>query len=415
MKTTDVFTKFPCLSCCEVGGDDLCTIKMFTKKIRGGKTLQSRKKVGPESDGLRNSKRVQDLRSTLGKKKATKIREVNSSRPNVVDARQKISVKKRPIKPNDRSISLLDERRKEQRKNLHLKNRSLTLSTGGSIQVTTRQEVPPDRMATMMGDSIQITAKVERRKEDMDRQANVIAGLLTVTAKNEEVRRKQGENQARKKERQRHNARKAEKVFELARRKEERERALQAGNIAKKQVHGLNLSEGYGDESLEDRAFDSRLDHSLKDDSVQRGRGSVTSKVEGSSTSKITVSNLHPAVTQQDVEELFGVIGNLKSCKMLGGGCAAVVYADQQDAVMALRRYHNRKLDGQPMQCKLNTLPSPSLYSPPPARLAPLVPLRPTAHSSPRPLLTNTPASNDHNQPTQNTLASRPVVFKVRI
>lgn len=382
---------------------------MFRKRIHDSKTLQSGNRIGKGIEGFRNTKKVQDLRSSLARKKATKAqtnRDQITGKANVFDVRQKIAVKKRTIEPNVRSISLLDEHRKEQRQMKQLENRSLTLSTGGNIQVTTRREVPSDRRATMMGDSIQITAKVERRKEDMDRQANVIAGHLTITAKNEDAKRKQREHQARRKEKE---ARKKEQVRELAKRRAERERALYTQNSEESKMLGSNLTQGYGNESR----GEGRLDNRIQGNSVQ----AVTNKEERPSSARITVSNLHPAVTQQDVQELFGVIGSLKSCKMLGGGCAAVVYAHEQDALTAVGRYHNRKLDGQPMQCKLNTQPTASLYSQPArlAPLAPLAPLRPAVHSTQRPLLANVTANGNRAPTTHSTVAPGPVVFKVRI
>ena len=149
----------------------------------------------------------------------------------------------------------------------------------------------------------------------MDRQANVIAGHLTITAKNEDAKRKQREHQARRKEKE---ARKKEQVRELAKRRAERERALYTQNSEESKMLGSNVTQGYGNESR----GEGRLDNRIQGNSVQ----AVTNKEERSSSARITVSNLHPAVTQQDVQELFGVIGSLKSCKMLGGGCAAVVY-----------------------------------------------------------------------------------------
>lgn len=395
---------------------------MFSKKIRSGKTLQSGRKVGLATGGLRNPKRSQDLRSALAQKKMTKTQPgrtqiTGKSRPGggQGDARQKIVSKRTEIKPVARSISLLEERRKEQRQNLHQKNRSLTLATGGSIQVTTRQEAPPERMATMMGDSIRITAKVERNKEDMDRQANVFGGFLTITAKNDDAKRKERENQVRKRERQ-NAARKREQEREARRKEKEREHTVYS-QVAEEENHiyTSTLSRENTSGRFRDSVLEGRLDHSGVKTS-QSGKAAAPAKDEGSS--KITVSNLHPAVTQQDVEKLFGVIGNLKSCKMLGRGCAEVVYVHKEHALLALSRYHNRKLDGQPMQCKLNTLPSASLYSPPPTRpapLAPLAPLRPAATSSPRPLLGSVPAERNHRTPNLTAPATKPVVFKVRI
>lgn len=391
---------------------------MFKKKIRSGKVLQSGRKVGFGAGGSRTAKRSQDLRSALSQKKAKKVQgfralTTKTKTRSLVDARQTISTKKKLAQPLVRSISLLDERRKEQRQNVQQKNRSLTLSTGGHIQITTKQDVPPDRSATMMGDSIRITAKVERSKEDLEREANIIAGYLTITAKNEEAKRKERENATRKRERQ-NEARSRERERKAQRReKERREHALYSQMMEENNFYESNKSELNAADRFRDSVFEGRLDHGLKSSTVLTGRGPVATKQEiPTSGCRITVSNLHPLVTPQDVEELFGVVGDLRSCKMLGRGSAEIVYAKKEDAVFAISRYHNRKLDGQPMQCKLNTLPSASLYSPPPARLAPLPPLRAAPTPMARPPPRGVTAQRDHGAATQ---ASRPVVFKVRI
>ena len=381
---------------------------MFKKKMRSGKTLQSGRKVGLGAGGSRNDKRSQDLRTTLAQKQVKKRQAgraltARSKTRSLVDARQKISTKKNLSKPLVRSISLLDENRKEQRQNLHQQNRSLTLSTGGRIQITAKQELPPDRSATMMGDSIRITAKVERSKEDLEREANIIAGYLTITAKNKEAKRKERQNEARRRERER-NAKRIEK--------ERRGQTLHSQMAGESDFYAGNKSVHETDNSFRDSVFEGRLDHSLKSNRSQTEKAPVSSKQEAPSSCRITVSNLHPLVTQQDVEELFGVVGDLRSCKMLGRGTAEVVYVRKEDAMFALSRYHNRKLDGQPMQCKLNTLPSASVYAPPPARLPPLPPLRATPAPPSRPPPRSAPAEREH-VPTMES--SRPVVFKVRI
>ena len=331
----------------------------------------------------------------------------------MVDSRRKISSKKNQGRPLVRSISLVDERRKEQRQNLHQQNRSLSLSTGGQIQITTKQEVPPDRSATMMGDSIRITAKVERSKEDLERDANIIAGYLTITAKNEAAKRKERENEAKKRERQ-NEARKRERERNAKRReKEKRGHALYSQMAGEQDLYSKpkNTELDTGD-TLRDSVLEGRLDYGLKNNRSQTEKGPISSKQEVPSSCRITVSNLHPLVTQQDVQELFGVVGELRSCKMLGRGTAEVMYLRKEDALFAHSRYHNRKLDGQPMQCKLITLPSASLYSPPPARLPPLPPLRATPAAPSRPPARSLPAERDQGQSAQS---SRPVVFKVRI
>ncbi|KAF2368511.1 RNA recognition motif domain [Trinorchestia longiramus] len=68
---------------------------------------------------------------------------------------------------------------------------------------------------------------------------------------------------------------------------------------------------------------------------------------------RIVVSNLHPVATNEDIEELFGNIGSISSCKMTRPGTASVVFDNLSDAQKSVEVYHNRKLDGQPMQVKI--------------------------------------------------------------
>ncbi|ROL15622.1 polymerase delta-interacting protein 3 [Anabarilius grahami] len=77
----------------------------------------------------------------------------------------------------------------------------------------------------------------------------------------------------------------------------------------------------------------------------------VSSPLEGT---KITVNNLHPRVTEEDIVELFCVCGALKRARLLKVGVAEVVFVRKEDAVSAYRKYNNRCLDGQPMKCNLH-------------------------------------------------------------
>ncbi|XP_056609004.1 polymerase delta-interacting protein 3-like isoform X3 [Triplophysa dalaica] len=77
----------------------------------------------------------------------------------------------------------------------------------------------------------------------------------------------------------------------------------------------------------------------------------VCSPLEGT---KITVNNLHPRVTEEDIVELFCVCGALKRARMVKVGVAEVVFVRKEDAVSAYRKYNNRCLDGQPMKCNLH-------------------------------------------------------------
>ncbi|MBN3300385.1 PDIP3 protein, partial [Amia calva] len=69
----------------------------------------------------------------------------------------------------------------------------------------------------------------------------------------------------------------------------------------------------------------------------------VFSPLEGT---KLTVNNLHPRVTEEDIVELFCVCGALKRARLLRSGVAEVVFVRKDDAVAAYRKYNNRCLDG---------------------------------------------------------------------
>ena len=60
----------------------------------------------------------------------------------------------------------------------------------------------------------------------------------------------------------------------------------------------------------------------------------------------VVVTNLHPKVSEDDVVELFGVLGALKKAKLLKPGYAEVVFVRNEDAQAAIRKYHMRELDG---------------------------------------------------------------------
>ena len=68
---------------------------------------------------------------------------------------------------------------------------------------------------------------------------------------------------------------------------------------------------------------------------------------------KILVSNLHPVVVEDDILELFSVVGPVRRARMVGLGKAEIVFIKREDAVIAYQKYNNRDLDGQPMIMKL--------------------------------------------------------------
>ncbi|XP_072029600.1 uncharacterized protein [Amphiura filiformis] len=86
--------------------------------------------------------------------------------------------------------------------------------------------------------------------------------------------------------------------------------------------------------------------------SAPRPRISTPPAVQGT---RIIISNLHPVVTEEDIKELFGAIGNLTRARLVRPGLAEVIYIKREQALQAITTYHDRELDGQPMQCKLDT------------------------------------------------------------
>lgn len=70
---------------------------------------------------------------------------------------------------------------------------------------------------------------------------------------------------------------------------------------------------------------------------------------------RIIISNLHPVVSEEDIKELFGAIGTLVRARLVRPGLSEVIYLKREQALQAISTYHDRELDGQPMQCKLDT------------------------------------------------------------
>ena len=66
-----------------------------------------------------------------------------------------------------------------------------------------------------------------------------------------------------------------------------------------------------------------------------------------SSGVRVLITNLHPVVSEEDVVELFSVAGRLRKARMMRQGTAEVVYSTRDEAVSAVRKYHNRELDGE--------------------------------------------------------------------
>ncbi|XP_071797342.1 uncharacterized protein [Asterias amurensis] len=89
--------------------------------------------------------------------------------------------------------------------------------------------------------------------------------------------------------------------------------------------------------------------------------------VSSAQGTRLIVSHLHSSVSEADIKELYGDVGPLKRARLVRSGLAEVVYVKREHALEAIARYHNRELDGLPMQCKLDTSTVPEatgLYVP---------------------------------------------------
>lgn len=76
---------------------------------------------------------------------------------------------------------------------------------------------------------------------------------------------------------------------------------------------------------------------------------------------KVAVSNLHPDVTQNDIAELFGTVGHLRSALLAryangaSTGEAEVIFENMPDALEAIKKYNEVPLDNQPLHITLVT------------------------------------------------------------
>lgn len=70
---------------------------------------------------------------------------------------------------------------------------------------------------------------------------------------------------------------------------------------------------------------------------------------QGHKVNKVLVTNLHPCVSGEDMEELFSTIGTIVSARMIREGVAEAVFSKEADALRSVEVFHNRQLDGLPM------------------------------------------------------------------
>ncbi|XP_064118582.1 polymerase delta-interacting protein 3-like isoform X3 [Macrobrachium nipponense] len=72
--------------------------------------------------------------------------------------------------------------------------------------------------------------------------------------------------------------------------------------------------------------------------------------VQAESGTKVVVSNLHPCVSVEDMEELLGTVGSVYNVRMVRQGVAEAFFVNQEDAYRSVELFNNRQLDGQPMK-----------------------------------------------------------------
>ncbi|XP_074648061.1 uncharacterized protein LOC141903715 [Tubulanus polymorphus] len=70
---------------------------------------------------------------------------------------------------------------------------------------------------------------------------------------------------------------------------------------------------------------------------------------------KVLVTNLHPIVTQDDIMELFSALGPLRKGRLVKKGVAEIVFHTKEHALMSVKKYNNRELDGLPMTVRMVT------------------------------------------------------------
>ena len=59
---------------------------------------------------------------------------------------------------------------------------------------------------------------------------------------------------------------------------------------------------------------------------------------------------MEESVTQEDINELFSDVGNVRNVRMAGKGVAEVVFARREHAEKAIDVYDKRQLDGRVMK-----------------------------------------------------------------
>lgn len=219
----------------------------------------------------------------------------------ITQKKPKEQPKKSPNKKSPRSKGLapsaLKAVSKDSKQNKLNERRNFQM-VGNKLKITTKREPQQDRDSIFTGKSIQVVAK--NIQNNRERKA------LARGSQPKAVSRDQGKT-----------------------------RPVTIGRQSSQRQSSQNLSQSYFTPSSELEP-------------VKRSTGSTTAKV--------VISNLHPNVTQSDIKELFGAIGDLIEAQIVSLGTAEVVFNSVDDAFASYSKYHGRNLDGQPMICKIMTV-----------------------------------------------------------
>ncbi|CAG0890592.1 unnamed protein product [Cyprideis torosa] len=87
-------------------------------------------------------------------------------------------------------------------------------------------------------------------------------------------------------------------------------------------------------------------------------RSSVTKGSTPVPSSYVRVSNLHEDVSRADIHELFMRVGRVVRANLIKPGIAEVYFVTSKEAAAAVSEYHERLLDGLPMEVKIVAPPA---------------------------------------------------------
>ncbi|XVF20099.1 hypothetical protein REPUB_Repub11eG0168900 [Reevesia pubescens] len=107
------------------------------------------------------------------------------------------------------------------------------------------------------------------------------------------------------------------------------------------------------------KAPETMWQHDMYSDKGAAFQGQVGRASAIETGTKLYISNLDFAVSNDDIKELFSEVGDLKRFSIhydrsgRSKGTAEIVFSRRMDAVAAVKRYNNVQLDGKPMKIEI--------------------------------------------------------------